>query len=407
MVRFIFKINLKKAFFSGFISNIVFFDQMPISRIVKAKKVIFFALVFLIFGYGCVASKTTKKRRKPASLQENLESAKTCPQNISGEEKYCQTFTQQGGKSNRPIDILWVIDNSTSMCDNQTALAQNFASFINKFAGQSANVDFKMALISAPQLVKKVVYRNQGVGGRMYYIQYGATLTASGLKSSQQGFIDQFKTIITQIGCRGHSYFAESGLVMGLDFLEEKRSWIRKDAFLLVIHVSDQYDDGTLMQSQGDVKLVYGSYCGSTGYGGCQITGERDHQKVATHYIDTLTSHKGSKFLFKIFSVVNKEPQAPRFNSVAKLSDGKAYDILKDSFDTILQDFGSEVAKISSAFQLKYPAQVGTVEVFIDGVLAHQADWRYLEDQNAIRFEDGVFEGKAGESTIKVTYRTK
>ncbi len=92
---------------------------------------------------------------------------------------------------------------------------------------------------------------------------------------------------------------------------------------------------------------------------------------------------------------------------VAKLSDGKSYDILKDSFSTILQDFGEQVAKISSSLQLKYPVQTGSVEVFIDGVPAAQSDWRYLEDQNAIRFEDGVFEGRKGEVIIKVTYRTK
>ena len=371
---------------------------------IKANKIVVFGLALLALGCGCVASKTSKKGKKQS--EEALRLAAICPPRM-GEEEFCQIFTQEGGGGNRPIDILWVIDNSTSMCDNQTKLAQNFASFINKFAGQSQNVDFQMTLISAPQLSSgAVTYRNSNFGGRMYYIQYGTTLTSSGLKSGQQGFVDQFKNTVGQIGCRGHSYHAESGLVMVLDFLEENRQWMREDAFLLVIHVSDQYDDGTLIKSQSAVKLVRGSYCGN-GYGGCEVTGERDHQKVATHYIDTLTSHKGSPFLFKIFSVVNKEPQAPRFNSVAKLSGGKAYDILKDSFDTILQDFGEEVAKISSAFQLKYPAEAGTVEVFIDGFPAPQGDWRYLEDQNAIRFEEGVFQDREGKSTIKVTYQTK
>ena len=197
---------------------------------------------------------------------------------------------------------------------------------------------------------------------------------------------------------------------MGLDFLEENSQWMRKDAFLMLIHVSDQSDQSALIKRQSSVKLVYNSACKL--YAQSCLVGVLDdkwfdHESVANRYIDTLASHKGSQFLFKVFSVVNKEPNAPRFNSVAKLSNGKNYDILKDSFDTILQDFGEEVAEVSSAFQLKYPAEVGTVEVFIDGISASQGDWRYLEDQNAIRFEDGVFEGKKGESTIKVTYRTK
>ncbi len=376
----------------------------------KASKSFIFSLALLILGCACVATKkTTKKSRKPDSPGSSggpPSVSATCPEKISGEEKYCQVFTQQGGKSNRPIDILWVIDNSTSMCDNQTALAQNFTSFINQFASQSQNIDFKMALISAPQLTATgSLYRSKDLGGRMYYIQYGTTLTASALRASRQGFIDQFQTIIKQIGCGGYSYYAESGLVMGLDFLEENRSWMRKDAFLMTIHVSDEYDAGVLKtDSGGSKKLVYRT---STSICVGDTASDCNYQTVAQHYIDTLTSYKGSKFLFKTFSVVNKAPSAPRFNEVAKLSDGKSYDILKDSFSTVLQDFGEQVAKISSSLQLKYPVQTGSVEVFIDGVPASQSDWRYLEDQNAIRFEDGVFEGKKGEVTIKVTYRTK
>ena len=348
-----------------------------------------------------MASKTTRKGKNFDESQESLKASATCPENISGEEKYCQTFTQRGRNSNRPIDILWVIDNSTSMCNNQKKLAQNFDLFIDKFVNQGQDIDFKMSLIGGPLRIKPASFRNSDFGGRMYYIQYGTTLNTSDLKIGKQNFIDKFKTSIKQIGCQGHSYYAESGLVMGLDFLEENQTWPRKDAFLLIIHVSDQYDTGKLVtNSDGSIKLVYNSSHYS------YVRDQRMDQLVLSHYIDTLTSHKGSKFLFKIFSVIN-EANAPRFNQVATLSGGKTYDIFKDSFDTILQDFGEEVAKISSAFQLKYPAQGGTVEVFIDGNLAPQGDWRYLEDENAIRFEEGVFKDKEGKSTIKVIYQTE
>ncbi len=396
----------------------------------KASKSLIFSLALLILGCACVATKkTTKKSRKSDFSGQSGDPpsvSATCPENVSGEEKYCQVFTQQGGKSNRPIDILWVIDNSTSMCGNQAKLAQNFGSFINKFSDQSEDVDFKMALISAPKHSKgPVTYRSQDFGGkgfsttplmRMYYIQYGTTLTASDLKLGKQSFINRFQATINQIGCRGHSMYAESGLVMSLDFLEENQTWLRPNAFLIVIHVSDQYDAGRLAtDSDGRTKLVYGSLsCSSTLI--LEKNSDCNYQVVAKYYIDTLTSHKGSKFLFKVFSVVNDPASIirnfghhnpPRFHEVAKLSGGKAYDIDGGSFDTILKDFGKQVAEVTSQFPLKYPVSMGTVEVFVDGIPAPQSNWRYLEDQNAIRFEDGVFKGKKGEVTIKVTYRTK
>ena len=92
----------------------------------KIHKIIILSLILFLFACGCVASKTTKQGKSSNSeeSQDSIEVSTTCPENVSGEEKYCQIFTQKGGKSNRPIDILWVIDNSTSMCDNQTKLAK-------------------------------------------------------------------------------------------------------------------------------------------------------------------------------------------------------------------------------------------------------------------------------------------
>jgi len=53
-------------------------------------------------------------------------------------------FRQATNYVPRPIDILWVIDNSGSMESSQNNLAANFSSFINRFVGQ--NYDFHMAV---------------------------------------------------------------------------------------------------------------------------------------------------------------------------------------------------------------------------------------------------------------------
>ncbi len=425
------KINTGKAFFSILVLNIVFSSVFSAKyrflEQVKANKAIFFGLVFLVWVCACVPNINVKRSNAIEKGQiDSEEPQKTikkmsvsCPENISGEDWYCQIFHRTKNKANTSIDVLWVIDNSESMCEHQERLAKNFDSFLKQFTGQSQNTDFRMAFISSPYGNRSEkgclstsssdsIFRQTGdFGDRMYYVQCGETLSTSKANLEKKDFINQFKSRIREIGCNGMSYYAESGLVMSLDFLEENPKWARADAFFLVIHLSDEYDASGLLEYQSNSKLIHNNLC-NLNVNSCSKTGgdgDLDHRAVANYYIDTLDTHKNSKF--KVFSIVSKKPDAPRFNQVAKLSDGKSYDILKDSFDTILQDFGEQVAKISSSLQLKYPVQTGSVEVFIDGVPAAQGDWRYLEDQNAIRFEDGVFKGKKGEVTIKVTYRTK
>ena len=61
------------------------------------------------------------------------------------------SFTQK--KLNNKVDIVWVIDNSNSMANDQSNLSNNFSSLINNFIngdGHSSeqNLDFKMAIIT-------------------------------------------------------------------------------------------------------------------------------------------------------------------------------------------------------------------------------------------------------------------
>ncbi len=56
------------------------------------------------------------------------------------------TFQQQGNKITAKMDILWVIDNSRSMDDEQKALKENFNSFITSFIGKG--YDYRIAVIT-------------------------------------------------------------------------------------------------------------------------------------------------------------------------------------------------------------------------------------------------------------------
>ena len=59
------------------------------------------------------------------------------------------TVTVEGGLSNTApvkLDILWVVDNSSSMCEEQNSLAANVQRFLDKFA--QFNADLHMAVVT-------------------------------------------------------------------------------------------------------------------------------------------------------------------------------------------------------------------------------------------------------------------
>ena len=349
----------------------------------RADKAFFFKILALVvLVCACVATKTSKKGKK--TTEEALRQSATCPPRM-GEEEFCQIFTQEGGGGSRPIDILWVIDNSGSMNDDQVRLGNNFEIFINQFASQNQNTDFKMMITSG------------GPGDRQDYffglIPQGKFLDYSLLKADRKGFIDAFKNAVQLPNNSHRPCDTECGLSASLSYLKNYASFFRQDAYLIAIYVSDEDDQSTALPG------VFST----------------TDDVMADAYFKAISGLKSSPQLFKAFAIVRTSSSiqisnanyGQRYIKAAQLSGGKAYDIVNDSFSTIFQDFGSELAKIASQFQLKYPVQAGTVEVYIDGVVAPQGDWNYLPGQNAIRFKTGLFAEKEGKSTIKVTYRTQ
>ncbi len=354
----------------------------------KADRVYLFKiLVLAVLVCGCVATKTSSKKKGKKTAQEISEeggtnngtnngvkgglpkSATTCPKQVS-EAKFCQVFTQEGGGGNRPLDILWVIDNSGSMGDDQERLALNFEKFINGFAGRVQNADFQMEIITTDNST------NRDSEGK---------LNGTYLRSNRLDFVQYFQSKV-KVGASGSG--TEKGLFYSLDFLKKYSSWVRSNAYLITIYLSDENDFSNIPSNASS----------------------NADEDVARAFFQSLSGTKTSPQLFKAFVIVDTSAggaRALRYVTLAQLSGGKSYDIITDSFDTILQDFGNELAKIASQFQLKYPAQMGTVEVYIDGVIASQGDWSYLQGQNAIRFKEGLFAEKKGKSAIKVTYQTK
>ncbi len=300
-----------------------------------------------------------------------------CSEGSFSGQTHCQTFIKHASGAGAPIDILWVVDNSGSMGDEQGDLAKNFETFINKFSNQNQNADFKMGIITTDDSSNRL----------------GSAFDSTHLQSDRTSFIDTFKTKI-KVGISGSGY--ECGLGMSLKFLKEDESWVRNNAYFLVVYVSDENDRSHLPSNS--------SFCSKN-----EVSEEEGKSnQVANAYFQAIGALKPS-MLFKAFSIVdtsnsNRLWLGQRYIKLAELSGGSSYSIGSD-FSTIFQNFGQKVAEMSSLFQLKYPAKASAIEVYVDGSLASQSEWRYLPGKNAISFEKN-YTPQAG-SQIKVVYEIK
>jgi hypothetical protein len=151
------------------------------------------------------------------------------------------------------VDILWIVDSSGSMSEEQTYLGNNFNAFINNLV--AAGHDFQTAVTStdicADQIPSNLALRACPVnyGGSSATRHRGSFVGDDGrkvLKHTDSDIVAKF-TSYTKVGTNGSGF--EHGLKAAEMALEKVTSGtnaplLRADAFLAVIVVSDEEDDG-------------------------------------------------------------------------------------------------------------------------------------------------------------------
>ena len=120
-----------------------------------------------------------------------------------------------------PLDILFVIDASGSMSDDQKALVDNFDVFIDSFL--ELDVDFKIGIISCGNS------NNRDTENK---------LTSAEAKKDETAFKDYFKKKINV----GVGMATENLFLSTKNFLETNPTWPRENAYLITIMVSDTND---------------------------------------------------------------------------------------------------------------------------------------------------------------------
>lgn len=268
---------------------------------------------------------------------------------------HVDTYIQEPQKN---VDVLWVIDNSGSMSDDQKALADNFDAFMNYFVPMG--IRYHMGVTTTDMASPTQFGKMQGTyGDGQHYVDW--TMREAG--------DDQFRTTIKKLGSNGSS--SERGLsAMQVSLSEEMQSghnagFLRADASLAVVFLSDEEDQ-------------------SPGFESRPATYWQD-------YVDYLVQLKGAPEEVICSAIVNFADTGG-YAEVANATGGVVADIRANYYKTLL-----EVGRVSAGFENSFdltadPEEGAQLVVTINGeeVPPGEDTWSFDPETGAVVFAEGA-----------------
>jgi hypothetical protein len=263
------------------------------------------------------------------------------------------------------VDILWVIDNSVSMQDEQVEVGAKFQDFIGNL--ETTGVDFHVGVVTTD-------LDNPDENGKLQAPEGEPAFLTARDEDYQARFAER-----VQVGVEGAD--REKGIGAVLKALSEplassfNAGFLRTGATLNVIYVSDENDctdDGELNQYDTPTACY-------------------DHNDELVRVKELIEGYEllktqGERIL--VSSVVGPEitegcdgaKPGFRYESMADAFGGLKGSICAQDFSVIMDNLGLQVSGEMSSFQLTYAAILETIEVFVDDVQIDQDDaegWSY------------------------------
>ncbi|MBW2699926.1 MAG: choice-of-anchor D domain-containing protein [Deltaproteobacteria bacterium] len=289
-------------------------------------------------------------------------------------------------------DVLFVVDNSGSMGEEQAALANNFDTFIQY--ALSLAVDFHIGVVTTEVNDSET---NMGDPGRDIFP--GVLVHPSNLPrfitNTTPDISNAFRDIV-QVGtcCSDEQEAGLEAAYMALsapiiDDPTKNGGFLREDAKLYVIIVSDEPD-----QSNGDTDFYVDFFSSIKGY--------RNPERMAVSAIvgDTPDGCQGPG---------GNAAAGPRYIDVTNRTGGAFESICTNNWAQALSSLGLDAFAAIREFPLSRPADASTLTVTVNGSTVSQASstggadgWTYYPDTNTIFFGDNVVPGQG--DTIVVSY---
>ncbi len=320
-----------------------------------------------------------------------------------------ETVQQDGGK----IDLLWVIDDSASMSPEQDNIALNFNAFINQLS--DAHLNFQTAVTTTdvcqatmPTDLTQRVCPVDNYGGNPATHLRGSFVGDAGrrvLKSSDADLVSRFNTYVHQ-GTGGSNF--EHGLTavqlaVQKSLSGENEALIRPDAFLAVVVLSDEEDDGIGLS-------MTDAYNGHNFW----TDGITRYKYTSDDMVTYLQSTKGAGH-FSISGIVGTrnadgtmcssaaaqpKEEGTQYIAAAKKTGGIIRSVCDVNWGDSMTQIGLDVASQAAQVALPTAPDVPTIVVTVNGVTS--TDWTYNSANQAIKFNTGKV--PAGGAAIKVTY---
>lgn len=290
------------------------------------------------------------------------------------------------------VDILFVIDNSVSMEEEQEEVADNFSKFIASI--QETNVEWQIGVVTTDMVDPE--QRGRLVGD--------PRIIDNQVPDFEQAFQDNIR-----VGTEG--YPIERGLSATLAAItpplatHENAGFVREDAQMAIVVVSDENDcsdNGTIIGEDA-------SAC------------HQEPEKLVpiSHFVTELRALKNDPRNVSFSAIVELDPEmgyaacgeaAPgkRYLNLARLLGGLSRSICGE-YDDIMDELGLSVAGIRSSFQLTRTPDVCSIDAEVDGVVVSRDDtrvdgWTYDQDTNYLTLWGPAIPPR--DSTLVVTYES-
>jgi hypothetical protein len=318
-------------------------------------------------------------------------------------------LTQQGpGK----VDILWVVDTSGSMAEEQQYLANNFNAMIT--ALNDAGHDFQTAVTTTDvcqdtlpaDLAQRVCPADYG-GSPATHLR-GAFRGDAGRKVLKRGDADlvQKFNAYTSAGVDASGFehgLKGAQLAIAKSLSGENEPLVRSNAFLAVIVVSDEQDDGIGLW-QTDYYTGYNFHdLGLTTFKFTEddMVSYLQSVKGAGHF--SISAITGTRLANgTMCSAPHSQPQeeGTQYIKAAQKSGGIIQSICDTNWNQSLTTLGLDLNAQITQVALPSAPNVPTIKVYVNGV-ANTA-WTYNAGNNEVKFNVGHVPAEG--AAIKVTY---
>ncbi len=292
-----------------------------------------------------------------------------------GLEDQSSVFGQNVAYNNK-VDILWVMDNSSSMQQHQTSLSQQVPALVSKL--NALKMDYHMGVVTT----------SMGLGGNG-----GKLLGSPAYMTNSTANLSTALANLLVVGQNGSNL--ERGIDSVVSVLDSSNSsggqatgFLRSDAFLAIIVLSDEDDQSAR------------SY------------------DYTVNFLDTIKPRwkDGTRsWSLNFIGVLADSAQCRTFNnysdpglfymSLADASNGVKESICSADYTVAVSNIRARIVEILSDFKLAKIPDVSTIRVTINGQVVPQSatnGWTYETSGNLIRFH-GTYVPPA-DAVIKVDF---